>query len=106
MAIYWKRDAKGPNVAPKNGVAFDKEYKKANAHATNGMKITRLGEAVICHIDGKHHYANKCPDIEDSVPEKNPRKLSTSPRIKPPPKNHRSMLQSGKIEGMTLITSF
>ena len=93
-------------MAPKNGVSFDTEYKKENVHATNGMKITRLGEAVICHIDGKHHYANKCPDIEDSVPEKSPRKLITSSRTKLPPKNHRSILQSWKIEGMKLITSF
>ena len=71
MAINWKVDVKGPGVAPHNGVAFATESDNVDVHAANGIKMTRLGNPLICHLCGNNHYANKCPDRKRESPRKN-----------------------------------
>ena len=70
LFLNWKGDVKGPNVALNDGVTFATEYEEADAHATNGMKITRAGKPVIGHICGNNKYTNKCPYGEESASEK------------------------------------
>ena len=62
LTINWKGDTKGIGMTPNYGVAFTNESEEANKHATYGVKIMRTGKPVICHICGKNHYANRCPD--------------------------------------------
>ena len=50
LAINYKGDAKGPNMAPNNSVAFGTESEEADIHAIDGMKITSSGKPVICHL--------------------------------------------------------
>ena len=57
-------------MALKDGATFATEYEEADAHATNGMKITRAGKPVIGHICGNNKYTNKCPYGEESASEK------------------------------------
>ena len=88
LAINLKGDTKETSVAPNNGVSFATESEEVDVHATNGIKMTRSRKSVICHVCGKNHYANKCPDREESATKKNHRRLRTPPRRKLPPKNH------------------
>ena len=99
LAINWKGDTEGPSVAPNDGVVFTAELEEVDADSTDVVKMKMSGKPVVCHMCGKNHYANKCPDREESVTKKNKRRLKTSPRFKVPPKNHRSMLRSGDIVG-------
>ena len=62
LTINWKGDTKGVDVALNDGVAFTTKSEEVNVHATDRVKMTRTGKPVICHICGKNHYANRCPD--------------------------------------------
>ena len=70
LEINCKGDTKGTRVTPNDGVAFTTESEEADVHVTDGMKVTRTGKPVICHICGKNHYANRCPEREESTPGK------------------------------------
>ena len=67
LAINWKGETKGTGVTPNEGVPFTTESEEAEVHATDGEKLTHAGKPVICHIYGKNHYANRCPDREEST---------------------------------------
>ena len=62
LAINWKGDTKDVGVTPNDGVAFTTESDETDVHATDRVKMTRTCKPVICHICGKNHYANRCPD--------------------------------------------
>ena len=47
--------------------------------------MTLTGKPVICHICGKNHYANRCPDREDGTQEKKATKAEDTPRAGSPP---------------------
>ena len=68
LAINWKGYTKVGSVTPNNDVAFPTKLEEADVHATDGMKLTQKGKPVIYHICGKNHYANRCPDREESAP--------------------------------------
>ena len=80
LAINWKGDTKGVDVALNDGVAFTTKSEEVNVHATDGVKMTRTGKPVICHICGKNHYANRCPDREYGTPGKKADKAEDTPR--------------------------
>ena len=56
LSISFKVDTKGTRVSLNDGVAFATESEEADVHDTNGIKITRSGKSVICHVCGKNHY--------------------------------------------------
>ena len=85
QAINWKGVTKGVGVTPNDDVDFTTESEEAEIHATNRAKMTRTCKPVICHICGKNHYANRCPDKEDGTPGKKSDKAEDTPRkVKPP----------------------
>ena len=55
LEISWKGDTKGPGVTPNDVVAFTAESEESDVHATDGMKMTWLGNPVIFHICGNYH---------------------------------------------------
>ena len=59
LVINWEGDTKGVRVTPNDSVAFRTESEEAYVHTTDGVKMTRTGKPVICHICGKNHYTNK-----------------------------------------------
>ena len=65
LETNWKRDTKGVGVTPNDGVAFTAEVEEAGVHATDGVKMLRIGKSVICHICGNNHYTNRFPDRGD-----------------------------------------
>ena len=67
-------------MAPNDGIAFIRDSEEADIHATNGMKMTKLGKPLICHICGSNHYVNRCPKREDIVPEKKSDKIKDTPK--------------------------
>ena len=85
LDINCKGDTNGVSVMPNNGVAFTTESEEADIHATNGMKMTLTGKPVICHIYGKNHYANRCPDREERAREKKRDKAKETPKKESPP---------------------
>ena len=80
LAINWKGDTKGVDVTPNDGVAFITKSEESDAHATNGVKMMRTGKPMICHICGKNHYANRCPDRDDGTSGKKVDKAEDTPR--------------------------
>ena len=85
--INWKGYTKGASVTPNNGVAFTADSEEVYVHATDGMKLTRTGKPVICHIYGKNRYTNRCPDREESAPEKKADNAVKNPKKEIPPTN-------------------
>ena len=85
LTINWKGDSKVFRVTPNDGVAFTTETDEADVYATVGVNINRTGKSVICHICGKNHYANRCPDREDGTQEKKATKAEDTPRAGSPP---------------------
>ena len=85
LEINWKGDRKGSRVAPNYGMDFVTESQEADLHATNRMKITRSGNPVICHVCSNNHYANMCPDREQSASKKSQKSLRTPARMKVSP---------------------
>ena len=79
LAINWKGDTKGTGVTTNDGVAFTTKSEEADVHAPNGMELTRTDKQVICHICGKNHYVNRCPDREESTPGKKADKAEETP---------------------------
>ena len=79
LAINWKGGTKGPSVIPNDHVAFTTESEEADVHATDGMKMTWSGNPFIWHICGNNHYANMCPEREESAPEKKADKVKDTP---------------------------
>ena len=71
-------------MTPNDGIAFTTKADEADVHATDGVKMTRTGNPVICHICGKNHYANRCPDIEDGTQVKKVDKAENTPRMESP----------------------
>ena len=70
---------------PNDGVDFITKSEEAGVHATDGMELTRTVKPVICHICGNNHYANRCSDREEIVPENKLDKAEkTSKKGKPP----------------------
>ena len=57
LEINWKGDTKGVGVTPNDGVAFTIDSEEKDVHATDGVKMTRTGNLLICHIFGKNYYA-------------------------------------------------
>ena len=45
----------------------------------------RTGKPVICHICGRNHYANRCPDREEITPGKKADKAEEKPKKEIPP---------------------
>ena len=80
LAIKWKGETKEPSVTPNGGVAFTTESEEADVHATDRMKMTRSGKPVICHIFGKNHYTNRCPDREESALESKSDNFEDTPK--------------------------
>ena len=72
-------------MTPNDGVAFTTESEEADIHATDAVKMTRMGKPLICHICGKNHYADRCPDREDRTPVKKDDKAEDTPRKEIPP---------------------
>ena len=70
LAMNWKGDSKGVGMASNDGVSFTTEADEADIHATDGVKMTRTGKPVICHIWGKNHYTNRCPYRENGTQKK------------------------------------
>ena len=86
LVIDRKGDTKVCSVAPNDGIAFTTELEEADVHSTNGMRMTRSGKSVICHICGKNHYANRCPDREEIVSKKKAEKVEDTPKKESTPK--------------------
>ena len=72
-------------MTPNYGIAFTTKADEADVHATDGVKMTRTAKLVICHICGKNHYANRCPDREDGTQGKKADKLEDTLRAESPP---------------------
>ena len=72
-------------MTPNHGVAFTAESEEVDVHATDGVKMTRKGKPVICHICVKNHYANRCLDSEDGTLGKKVYKTEDTPRKEIPP---------------------
>ena len=101
LAIKWKGNIKVIGVTPNDGVVFTTEADEGDIHATDGVKMTRTGNPVICHICGKNHYANRCPDREDSTQGKMKLKLRIPQEQEVHQRKHQSILQLEKIGGTT-----
>ena len=80
LAINWKEDTKGNSVTPNDRLAFTTESEEADVHTKDGTKLTQTGKPVICHICGKNHYDNRCPDKEESTPGKKADKAEETPK--------------------------
>ena len=91
LAINWKGYTKGIILVPNNSIASTKESEEADVYATNGMKITKSGNPMVCHVCGKNQYANKCPDREESVPEKKSKKAEDTSKKEGAPEKHRNV---------------
>ena len=85
LSINWKGDTKGVGVTPNDGVAFTTKSEGAYIHTMYGVKMTQTGKPVICHICGKNHYNNRCPDREDRTPGKKAAKAKNNPIKESPP---------------------
>ena len=85
LVINWEGDTKGVRVTPNDSVAFRTESEEAYVHTTDGVKMTRTGKPVICHICGNNQYTNRCPDREDVTPGKKEDKAENTPRKEIPP---------------------
>ena len=62
LAINWKGDTKGSGMRPNDSVVLTTKLEEVDVHATDGVKMTRTGNQVICHICGKNHYTNRFLD--------------------------------------------
>ena len=85
LEIKWKGDTKGTGVTPNYGVAFTTNSEEVDVHTTDGMKLTRTENPVICHICGNNHYANRCPDREEITSGRKVYKAEETPKKESPP---------------------
>ena len=88
LKINWKGNTKETSVETNNNIAFTMELEEADVHAINGMNMTQSGKSVICHICGRNHFTNRCPDMEESA-TKRQKILRTTPRRKSSPHKRR-----------------
>ena len=72
-------------MTPNDGVDFTTNSEEADVNATDRTKLMRMGKPLICHIFGKNHYANRCPDREESTPGKKSDKVEENPKNESPP---------------------
>ena len=85
LVINYKGYTKGPSLTLNDGVAFTTKIEESDVHATYGMKMTRSGKSFICHIWGKNHYVNMCPDRDQAHLRRNQTRLRTTKRKKATP---------------------